>query len=231
MLEIDMDQIEEFADKVKRINKVAFPIATKQTVDRSAFQARANYQDEIRDKMTTRNKFTEKSVIVERAKGLKISRQEAVVGSTQKYMETQEFGGTEVAGGRHGVVIPTSYAAGQRGARPRTRLVQKANRMANIKLRRRIGRTRKQRNAIAVQQAARSGQKYAFIDTGRKKYIGKVIGGKRRPRVQAVQDMSKDSVTIPANPMLGPAVDKVIPEIPKFYRESLKFQLKRFGLI
>jgi hypothetical protein len=231
MLEIDMEEIEELAAKVKRINKIGFPIATQQTINRAAFEARAEYQEQMRNKMTTRNKFTEKSAIVKPSRTLHISRQEAIVGSTQKYMETQEFGGTEVAKGRHGVVIPTSYAAGQRGARPRTRLVQKANRMANIKLRRRIGRTQKQKNIIAVKQAAATGQKYAFIDTGRKKFIGKVIGGKRRPRVQMVQDLSRKTVTIPARPMLGPAVNKVVPSMPLFYRESLKFQLKRFGLI
>ena len=159
MLEADFDQVEEYAAKVKRMSMVGFAIATKQTVNRSAFQGRANYQDEMAKSMTTRNNFTKKSAIVKQAKGLKISRQEAIVGSTQPYMETQEFGGTETAGGRHGVVIPTSYAAGQRGAQPRTRMVRKANRMPNISLRARVGRNRKQKNMIAVRQAAASGQK------------------------------------------------------------------------
>lgn len=226
----DIKQLEsdlkEFADK-------AYPFATRKTLNDAAFQAQRIARTDVKDKMVNRNRFTVQSIQVGRARTLDVRRQTAVVGSIADYMEDQEFGAVKFKGGKEGVAIATSYSAGQgESAQPRTRLPRKANKMANIQLqrRRKKGTGRKQQNLIAIKQAAETGRKFVFLDLGRRKGIFKVIGGKRRPKIKMVHDMTKQSVVIPKNPWLKPAFDEASRMIPAFYADALRFQLRRRGL-
>lgn len=195
--------------------------------------ARGFAQDNIKNKMVERNRFTVSSVRVEQSRTLQISRQSAEVGSIAPYMEDQEFGGTKTSRGKKGVPIATSYAAGQaQNAQPRTRLARKPNKLASIQLssRKKKGKTRRQRNLVAIKQAATSTNKFVFLELGRTKGIFKVVGGKRKPKLRMVWSMSRRSVVIPKNPWLAPAVDKTEPQMPKLYRDALRFQIRRHGL-
>ena len=182
--------------------------------------------------MVNRNRFTKQSIQVEQARTLNVARQSSAVGSTQSYMADQEFGATKSKKGKRGVAITTGYAAGQEGQEPRTKLARKPNKMANIRLRRKRkkGKNRLQQNIIAIHEAAASGQKYVFLDLGRREGIFKVIGGKRRPKIKMVQDLSNESVDVPRNPWLKPVVDTTRSVMPTFYRDALVFQLRRQGL-
>lgn len=215
---------------LKTFAKQAYPFATRKTLNDSAFQAQNIARVDVRENMTNRNRFTVQSIQVEQARTLQVSKQAAVVGSTADYMEDQEFGGVKSKGGKEGVSIATSYSAGQgQSAQPRTRLPRKANKMASISLskRRKKGSSRKQQNLIAIQQAATTGRKFVFLDLGRRKGIFKVIGGKRRPKIKMVHDMTKQSVVIPKNPWLKPAFDEALRMTPAFYADALRFQLRR----
>ena len=150
------------------------------------------------------------------------------MGSLAAYMETQEFGGMETGGGKY-QPIATSYAAGQGRGAKRTKLPRKPNRLQAIQLRKRTGAglSRKAANQAAIQQAAGGGNKFVFLDLGRRQGIFKVTGGKRRPKVQMVWDMSRRYVRIPATPTIGPAVRTTQQRMPQFYSEALVQQLKR----
>jgi hypothetical protein len=182
--------------------------------------------------MTTRNQYTVRSVRVEQAKTLNISRQAAIVGSTADYMEDQEFGAIQGKEGKEGVVLPTSFAAGQGESRLRTRLPRKANKLSTIQLSSRRGgsQSRKQRNLVAIKRAASSGRKFVFLDLQRSRGIFKVTGGKRRPKIKMVYDLSRQSVVIPRNPWLAPAFNEAITMQPAFYADALRFQARRQGL-
>ena len=106
------------------------------------------------------------------------------------------------------------------------------NRLPSIRLGRNKVRahTKGQKNFIAVRQAASSGRKFIFLDLQKHPGIYRVTGGKRNPKVKLIYDMSRESVSIPANPWLGPAVKKTEGKIPEIYRDSLEFQVKRQGL-
>lgn len=211
----------------------AYPFATRKTLNDGAFQARSIAQADIKSSMTLRNRFTLQSIQVDQARTLRVSRQEATIGSIADYMEDQEFGAVKSKTGSEGVVIATSYSSGEgENATPRTRLPRKPNRMANIQLskRRKKGAGRKQQNIAAIKGAAKSGRKYVFLDLGRSKGIFKVTGGKRRPKIKMVHDMSRGSVFIPANPWLKPAFDEAARMVPAFYADALRFQLRRHGL-
>lgn len=233
MIKINDAQILNYVDDLKTFKRKAFPFATKATINGAAFKARGFAQENIRNSMIERNRFTVQSVRVEQSRTLDIRRQAATVGSIADYMEDQEFGVTNVSKGKKGVPIATSYSAGQaQNAQPRTRLPRRPNTMQSIQLskRRKKGSNRKQRNLVAIRQAAESGKKYVFLDLGRTSGIFRVLGGKRKPRIKMVWSMSRRSVVIPKNPWLLPAVLRTEPEIPAIYADALRFQLKRHGL-
>ena len=229
MITVDDKYLKKYERDLKTFAKRAYPFATRHTVNSAAFKARELAQSNVRSTMITRNKWTEKSIQVDKTRTLAVTRQAAIVGSKADYMETQEFGGAEQSSSGKGVAIATGYSAGQEGARPRTRLPRRPNKMAAIQLqkRRKRGMSKKQQNFIAVREAAASGQKFLYLDLGRRRGIFKVIGGKRKPRIKMVHDLTRSSVTIPMNPWLAPAVKDTEKFIPEIYRDALKFQLQR----
>lgn len=232
MITIDDKQIKEFERDLKVFASRAYPFATKSTVNSAAFLTQKTARRDINVKMVTRNRFTIQSVRVEQARTLNVSRQVAIVGSTADYMADQEFGGVNVKTGGEGVAIPTGYSAGQERQQPRTRLPRKPNKLSNIQLKRRRGKAvgRKQRNVQAIKAAARSSNKYVYLDLGNRKGIFKVIGGERRPRLKMVYDLSRVSTPIPKNPWLKPATNDTRHKIPAIYLKALQFQAKRHNL-
>ena len=233
MFKIDTKDIKDLESDLKTFASRAFPFATKQTLNRSAFEAQKTIKRVIGVKMIERNKFTGRSIQVDQTRTLNVNRQAAVVGSTADYMEDQEFGGITYKSGKEGVDIPTTYSAGQAmSATTRTRLPRRANTMQNIQLQKRRGKAmnRRQRNLVAIKQAAVTGFKFVFLDLGRKKGIFRVIGGKRRPKIRMVHDLTEQSVVIPKNPIFKPSIARTQALMPGFYRDALIFQLKRNNL-
>lgn len=233
MFGVNDRDIKKLESDLKEFAKEAYPFATRKTVNDGAFQTQRIARADIQNEMINRNRFTVQSVQVDPTRSLNVRRQEAVVGSIAPYMEDQEFGATKTKKGKEGVAIATSYSAGQgENAQPRTRLPRRANKMANIQLqrKRKKGSNRKQQNLVAIQQAAETGRKFVFLDLGRRKGIFRITGGKRRPKIKMVHDMSKDSVVIPKNPWLKPAFDETTRMLPAFYADALRFQLRRRNL-
>jgi len=232
MLVAKTDDIEKYENDLKKFRFKAYPFATKETLNSIAFKTQKLARAQAGRKMILRNTFTKKSILVHKAKTLQLSRQSALVGSTEKYMERQEFGAIERSRGKVGLSIPTSYSAGQEGSKPRTRAPEKANRIQNIRLssRKNTRQSSKQRNFLAVQRAAQSKVKFLFMDLGKRKGIFKIVGGQKKTKVKMVQDLTKKTITIKRNPWLKPATKAVEKHIPGFYEKSLMFQLKRFNL-
>lgn len=234
MIKLDDKQIRRFESDLKTFAKRAYPFATKQTINGTAFEAQKRAKANIRESMITRNRFTESSIRVVQAKGLVVSRQEARMGSIAPYMADQEFGATQHSTGKTGVGLSTSYAAGQGESKPRTRLPRKANALQNVRLSKRRGRikgSKRQQNFVKVKQAAENGDRYVFLDLRRGPGIFRVLGGKRKPRIRMIADLSHRSVVIPKNPTIGPAAEAARRGIPVRYERALRFQLKRQGIL
>lgn len=230
MFRVDSQDVKELERDLKTFHRKAFPFATKQTVNDAAFASQRIARADVRNELTLRNRFTEQSIQVEPTRTLQVRQQAATVGSIAEYMEDQEFGATKTKTGKEGVPIATSFSAGQsQNAQPRTRLPRRANAMQAIQLskRRNKAMSRRQRNLVAVKQAAESGRKFVFLDLVRRKGLFKVTGGKRRPRIKMVWDMSRQSVVIPRKPWLAPAVAEAERMVPAFYADALRFQLRR----
>jgi len=217
MLEINSREIYKLEKKLGRIASRSLPFAIRKTLNDAAFQTRLEAQKTIGEKMTLRNRWTQRQVAVERAAGLDIRRMYSVVGGTVDYLATQEFGGTTSG------PIATSYSAGQGRAPKRTRLPRKPNKMRNIQLKAKSRRGgRKAQNAAAV----RSGERFVFLDLGRRKGIFRIIG-KRRPRIEMVWSIERGTRRIPRNPWLAPSMKTIQQRVPEYYAKALRFQLKR----
>jgi len=233
MLEINDKRIKQLEADLSMLSGRALPYATRNTLNVAAFRAREIAQDNVRNQMILRNRYTERSIQVEKTKSLSIPMQAAIVGSTADYMADQEFGATVRGRGSKGVPIPTSYSAGQDGAKPRTKLTRKPNKLSSIQLKRsrKHGSDRKQRNLVAIREAVQSGRKFVYLNLGRRQGIFRIVGGKRNPAIRMVHDLSSKSVDVPRNPWLFPAMEKASAEIPKIYFKSLRFQIKRLKLL
>ena len=227
MVKFDDRDLKRLESDLKVLAKRAYPFATRHTVNASAFDARKTSQHIIGNKMVNRNKHAKQSVRVRQTKTLLVDEQEAAVGSIADYMEDQEFGAIKSK-----PTIATGYSAGQRGQRPRTRVPRRKNTMQHIRLRRRRkkGRSRAQRNLIAIRETAGTTNPFVYLKLQRSKGIFKVIGGKKRSKIRMVHDMTRSSVRIPANPWLRPAVLSTSKRIPTIYRKAMEFQAKRAGI-
>ena len=241
MFAINDKEIKEFEKDLKAFAHRAYPFATKNTLNKSAFHAQGLARKGVDTKMTLRNKFTKQSIQVDQARTLNVSRQSSRVGSTADYMEDQEFGATQSRSGKKGIPIATGYSAGQEGQTPRTRLPRKANKMVNIRLRRRNARrakTRKQEVLFRIQDAVASGNRTIYLNLGKRQGIFRVVGGSKRfkrggpkgARIKMLHDMTNSSLVTPRNPWLRPVIDPTQKVMPEFYRDALVFQLRRQGL-
>lgn len=226
-----MKGIDEMQAKLETVAKRSLPFAARQTVNGLAFAGRKLWQEEMASSLTLRNKFTQRRALVERARGLRISRMHAVLGHTEDYMEKLETGRPEVAK-KTWRPIPTEVAAGQARktlSTGRKRAVRPKNiisRLGNLRTKGASGLSRKARNALAVRQAIKSGRRLAFLDLGRRKGIYRIIGQK----VWKLYDLSKRVTRMPRIPTLDRTVKKTLTQGPRIAHEALAKQLKRAGV-
>ena len=240
MIDIDTDEILDLERDLERLRASGLRYATAATLTDTAFKARRLAHVAIGRQMIEKNTWTRRSVAVARARVAPIDRQEAEVGSTEGYMETQEMGGVERKKGKHGVPIPTAAAAGQGEANPRTRPVKAVNRLAKIRLARfrATGTDYKQRTIIAVNMAVRDKKPFSFMELGKKRRKGiyKITGGKYsgrgwpgKPKIKMHYDLSHTYVRIPRNPWLLPSAMLAVHFMPEMYERNLRKQLALFA--
>lgn len=227
MFEIDSKQLKRLEDTLGEVAEYGIQHAQRNTVNDYAFGTQRQAKQNIREQFVNRNRWTERSVRVDKATRFVDSSE---VGSTEDYMREQEFGARTPSP----LHVPTPAASGESvRANKRLRPVRRANRMNNINLkgrsRRGGGLTRKQQNIVAVRQAADEGRKFVYLDRGKRKGIFRLYGGKRRPRTRLVQDLSRRVRVVPRNQWLEPAADKVMARAGELYYHRLAQQLRRAG--
>lgn len=238
MIDAKTKNIRDFERDLAEFTKNGIGYAARNTINDMVFYVMGESRDEAGRKMVMRNKWTERSIQGRKARGTDLRRLEGSVGSFEEYMREQEEGGVKRATGTHGVAIPTSYAAGQEGAVPRTRVVRAANRLTRIKLSaafRRRGRSSGARLMSTVHEAIATGRRYAYIEFrgGKGKGIYKIVGGRRTgksgwpsgAKLKMVHSLKDRLVRIPKNSWLEPSVDKGIRRADDFYERRLVQQI------
>lgn len=225
---VDTSGIRRLVDDLDVFAKKAVPYAIRNSLNRSAFEARRAWVDEIEKTMTLRNTFTIRSLRVEKVSTMDPRRMVSVVGSTAEYMGRRESGETKRPHGKHGVPVPTLAARGGSKAR----LIQKPNKMSNIVIARgRPGATKKQRNAIALRRAAAFGTRFVFLETGRGAGLFRVMGGKRKLEVRAIWDMSHKTVTVHPFPTLETTLRRIGPRVLDIHTNALVEQAQRYRVL
>jgi hypothetical protein len=218
--------------ELEAIAKRSVPFAARETVNGLAFAGREAWQDEMRQALTLRNQFTGRRALVDRARGLRMSTMEARLGHTEDYMRLLEEGKPARAAKRFRP-IPTEVAAGQAkgslsGGRKRAvRPSAIITRLGSLKVRGAKARSRKANNARAVQGAIRTGRRLALLDLGRGKGIFRIMGGKRRPRVVKLYDLSRRTTPKPRIPTLQRALVRALARGPALAHAALTKQLTR----
>jgi hypothetical protein len=218
--------------ELETIAKRSVPFAARETVNSLAFEGRAAWQDEMRQALTLRNRFTERRALVDRARTLRMSAMEARLGHTEDYMRLLEHGKPEKASKRFRA-IPTEAAAGQAkgslsgGRKKAVRPSAIITRLGSLKVRGASARSRKANNARAVQGAIRTGRRLALLDLGRGKGIYRIMGGKRRPKIVKLYDLSRRRTPVPRTPTLERALARALAKGPALAHAALSKQLTR----
>lgn len=206
---VDLREMRRFRADLDRLDRQGTKFAMRDTLNGLAFAAREQWQAEIKSSFVLRNKFTERSIRVEKAGRASLGMR-SVVGSVAPYMGQQEAGFTETGQGKHGRAIPTSSAAGQGMTRnPRTRAVRRKNYLSAIQVERSVG--NRKRNAMAIRKAGKS-QGVAFLDLGKTKGLFRIMGGRKRARIRMIWDLSRKTVRVEPTPTMEPAVKRVMGE-------------------
>lgn len=226
---IDASDMERLYRQLEKIKKESIPYAVRSSLNQTAFMAREIWQKKISRSMQLRNAYTLRSIRVDKAQGTNVSTMQSFVGSVVPYMAVQETGATLQKGHKYGVTIPTGTASGEGRIRSkRLRLVRAPNKLPAISLTARPATgSRKQRNAVAISQAVRSGNKYVFLELDHSKGIFKISGGKRKPKLDMIWDISRSSVRLKSNPTLEqtlPIVNKLAPAI---HMKAIEDQIAR----
>lgn len=231
MIKVDFKGFDKLRKDLDKAAKKAFPHAARATLNAAAAETRKAWVNEVQRTMVTRNTFTTRSLQYDKATGTNVLTMQSKVGSTAPYMKQREEGETKTPRSGKSVPIPTSASAGQAPGSKRTRLVRSANKMRAINLPTNRGRTRQQRNAIAL-QAARKGGKFAFLETATgKRVIAKVTGGKRRMKVTTIWDLSARTVRVRPMPTLEKTLAAIGPRIPAMAESALLEQLRRHKVL
>lgn len=142
----------------------------RNALNHGVFTARTKWHGEMSENLILRNNFTKKAVNVVRATGSDILKMRAIVGSRAPYMDQVEDGQTESKKGKHGVPVPTGYAAGQEGANPTTKLIRARFRIGATNtnnIHNQVSRfpTTRQRNAVTIALARRQNVAFGVLET------------------------------------------------------------------
>lgn len=231
----DTEDLEELKKDLKVFAPKIFPLISRDTLNNAAFTAQKRAKNIVKRRFILRNKWIIGSIRVEKAKGRNISKQAAFTGSVNPGMEDQEFGKTIPKKGRKGVAIPTTVASGEgEGVKPRRKVVRRPNLRSTVKLLKfkNKARSKKQFIVATIKAAAKRGgsRRFVYLPFNRHPGIYAIQGGRKNPKIRQIYDLSRKSIVIPPSPWLLPASKRAARGIPKFFRKSTRFHLKRSGL-
>jgi hypothetical protein len=199
------------------------------TVNTQAFLTRKKAQENIRSGFTTRNNFTERSVMVtQMPQGrYSFSAIHATTGITERaaYMERQESGGLHTpASGRSALSIPTDTARGGSWSRA----VQRRFRLSSIKALKVRGKSKAKRGthkSRAVARAAVAYRERKLVQYGKNIHFVETFhsnAGKVAFRLRQVYGFDKPSTRTRPQPWMRPAYERVARDGERIFISAMK---------
>lgn len=228
-IRIDTSDFRRYERELKRY-EVAHGHGVRNALNGCAFEAQKAWRTEVKRTFTNRTPFTERSIQVTKAVGTDVRTMKSVVGSVAPYLEDQEEGAVIHGKGKH-KAIPAAVAGGAGGPGIRPRVVLGRFRLGGIKVRDpKVGRFgRKKRNAIAMELAARSGNRFALLSRpkgGRAVFEVRRVS-RRKFKTRLIWNLDRSSVTVKPEPTMHRAVTRSMGAFQRITQESLIDQLKR----
>ena len=237
MFRIKMDEapIEVLENELNKFGERTFPHAVRDYLNITAFEASKEAKETANMVFTMRNQYTARSIGYERAMGLNIQAMKSAVGSVQEYMREQEEGFTRTTRGKHGLAVPTSYAAGQDGANPRTRAIRRSNWLQRLK----IARSKRRASSVsqdivmAAQEAVSTGSRNLYLPL-RHPGIYRIIGGRktgsgwpRGAKLRMLYSLENKSIRTEAHKWMEPSVNTALMRRSEYWRKALLRQIER----
>lgn len=216
--------IEDFAEK-------QYPIVNGIALNRAAFETQKEYRKIVERRFTLRNKGTIKSIQFNKVQGLNPKTQESSVGSTMEYMAKQEFGDTKKSKGKKGIAIPTTTASSESlSAKPRKKTVSRPRRRGSIRLTKASVKSFNRKHHIIATiraVAAKGSGNFAYLPIQGAKGIYRIIGKGIKAKIKMIYSLSKKTIPIKKQPSLTPAINNIIPKMPRFYIEAAEKRMKK----
>lgn len=222
-ISIDMSQAKRLERILENVRDRAIGFAVKNTLNDLAFEARRNLVQKIDKDFVNRNTWTKRSIRVTRANYVGAG---AEVGSIEKYMAKQEFGGK---GEKY---IATGNASGEGGrVKVRQRAVRQANwinKLQSAKLPPISGTPRRQ-GYVHLLMAHRRGLKYVVLENEEgQKGLYRVLGTKKKPRSKLLYMLERNRVPIKKHEWLKPTTQQTQKDkASTFYFIRLRQELNR----
>lgn len=233
-LTISLRGLDEMQRELETMAKRAVPYAARDMLNSLAFAGRKIWQDEMRASLTLRNAWTTRQALVQKASGTRMPEMQSVLGHTEDYMLRMEYGAGEHAK-RGGVFIPTETAAGQAKGSLRAGRKRAVRKSLIIKVLGKVKRqprslSRKARNARAIREAIRDGSRLAYLEMERKRGIYIIKGGRKRPDVRKLYDLTRPFVPMPRIPTLQRTIDRTMTQAPSIGLAAVMRQLDRLRI-
>ena len=228
---VEFRGLDELQSQLEQLSKRSVPYAARETLNGLAFAGRKIWQEQMASSLTLRNAFTQRRALVERATGSRIEGMQATLGHTEDYMRRLEYGIGERAR-RGGLAIPTETAAGQAsgslpGGRKRAVRPSLVIRVLGKVKRQSRAMPRKARNARAVREAVSNGTRLAYLELDKRRGIYKIMGGRKKPTVRKLYDLTRRAVPLPRIPTLQRTLDLALLQGPDLALAALQKQLDR----
>lgn len=221
-MKFDDRSVKLLEGKLKLIRDKAFPFAVRQTLNDQAFAAQRMWRKAFVGKVILRNKYTQSSVQVRKCSPtLVVSQMRSETGSDAKHVKHQEEGQTKHAKGK-GLGIPTATARGGIKRPIRGRNYMSAIRLVNIQ---RGPGGRRQRNAVNMAVARKTGADFVYLHLGRLRGIF-AITSSRKPRL--IWALNQKSTTSPALNIRQEIQGRAAKHANKRYSLALQKQINRW---
>lgn len=233
----DLRQLRKLQKDLEKFAHKAMPFAVKNGLNDIAFAARKEWaENQLPKAFTLRNTWTARGLRVDKATGRSIATMQSAVGSIRDYMLEREEGSTQTKRGKHGVAIPMTGASGQPKRAKRTKPVRPANYLQALQVARTTTGTRKRRNVVGMMQAIKSGG-VAYLEMrkatkgggqgGLRKGLFRVSGGKRKPKLRLLYDLTKSVVRTKPIPTLEETLKAMAPRYVRIQMSALVAELQR----
>lgn len=206
--------------------------ASAKGLNRTAKGAELFAKKNVKQKMTTRNKWTVGSIKSTRTPlGRPIKKQFVLVGSLQPYLADQEDG-AKLSRTKVGRRITTARGSREgRTAYPRKKVARGGNRSKSIKLKkqRRVlrAKTRGVQAKINVERARKAGRKFVYLNLGQDK---KGIFRVNKKSIVMIHRIMDRQLTVRPRKWFEPAVDKARKAAPSAFRLELQKAITTSGI-